>query len=305
MPVLDPSIAALLASQQALVTRRDLLDLDGGAATLRRMVRSGAWQRLDEGLYGPAGVPMTWHRRLRAAVLLAPVGSLVSHRAMAHLVGVGGFDPAPEPEISIPRGATFRRPGVIVHESTDLHLAAPIEVDGIPCTGPARLAMDLGGVVSERRYCQTVRTLRHEHGVTNLELLRTYLRHKRRGRNGGGALRDWLDRYFEVEGVPESGLEQVVLDAVIDAGLAVPVAQHWVRLSESSYRLDLAYPGRRICLEVDGIQHRDDPDVRTADLIRQRRLEDAGWTVLRIRSWSFASDLAVALRRLQESAVDP
>lgn len=196
MPVLDPSIAALLASQQALVTRRDLLDLDGGAATLR-MVRNGSWERLDEGLYGPAGVPMTWHRQLLAAVLLAPTGSLASHRAMAHLIGAGGFDAAPDPEISIPRGATFRRAGVIVHESTDLHLAAPIEVDGIPCTGAARLAMDLGGVVSERRYRQTVRELRHEHGVTSPELLRTYLRHKRQGRNGGGALRDWLDRYFD------------------------------------------------------------------------------------------------------------
>ena len=113
-----------------------------------------------------------------------------------------------------------------------------------------------------------------------------------------------LDRYFEVEGVPESGLEQVVLDAILDAGLPQPVAQHWVRLSGASYRLDLAYPGRRICVEVDGSQHRDDPDVRADDQVRQRRLEDAGWSVIRIRSWCFATDLVEALRALRASVVD-
>lgn len=303
MPVLDPTIAALLEAQDALVTRRALLDVEGGAATLRRMVRNGTWQRLDEGLYGPSGVPMTWRRQLMSAVLLGPPGTLASHRAMAHLLGIG-FDSEPDPEVSIPRGSTFRRVGVIVHESNDLHLAAPTEIGGVPCTGPARLAMDLGSVVSDARYRQTVRELRHRHGVTSEELLRTYLRHKRQGRNGGGALRDWLDRYFEVAGVPESGLEQVVLDAILDAGLPAPVAQHWVRVSGVAYRLDLAYPGRRICVEVDGIQHRDDPDVRADDLVRQRRLEDAGWTVIRVRSWLFVTDLADALRQLRASVVD-
>lgn len=295
---------ALLERQQALITRPQLGAIDDGLPLLRRMVRNGTWVRLDAGLYGPAGVPMTWRRRLMGALLLAPIGALASHRSGAHLSGVGGFDLAPVPEISIPAGTTFRRPDVIVHESTDLELAAPRCVDDIPCTGLARLAMDLGCVISEKRYRQTVRELRHAHGVTSQDLLRTYLRHKRRGRNGGGALRDWLDRYFEVDGVPESGLEQLVLDAILDALLPAPVAQHWVRAGGGSYRLDLAYPERRICIEVDGVQHRDDADVRADDLVRQRALEDAGWTVIRIRSWCFATDVADALRQLRGHLVD-
>jgi hypothetical protein len=303
VPALSPTIVSLLESQQALVTRRSLLGVDEGPATLRRMVRNGLWLRLDEGLYGPAGVPMTWRRRLMAAVLLAPPGSLVSHRAMAHLLGVGGFAVAPAPEISIPRGASLRRADVVVHESTDLDLAEPQVIDGIPCTGTARLAMDLGGVVSEQRYRQTIRELQHQHGVTSKRLLHTYLRHKRQGRNGGGALRDWLDRYFDVGGVSESGIELLVLDAILDASLPAPTRQHWVHVGTTSYRLDLAYPGRLVCIEVDGRQHRDDPEVRANDLVRQAALEDAGWTVIRIRSWCFASDLAAALRQLREDLV--
>jgi very-short-patch-repair endonuclease len=304
MPTSSPAAISLLEHQHALIARFQLGNFDGGLALLRRMLRTGSWVRVDPGLYGPAGVPMTWHRRLMAAAILAPSGALISHRALAHLMGVGGFDTAPDPEISIPAGTTFRRAGVVVHESSDLALAAPRCIDGIPCSGPARLAMDLGSVVSEKRYRQTVRELRHDHGVTSDALLRTYLRHKRQGRNGGGALRDWLGRYFEVDGVPESGLEQLVLDAILDACVRSPVAQHWVRVGGASYRLDLAYPDRRICIEVDGIQHRDDPDVRAADLVRQQALEDAGWTVIRIRSWCFASDLAAALRQLRGHLVD-
>mgnify|MGYP003115082483 CR=1 FL=1 len=304
MPAPPPAAISLLEHQHALITRPQLGALEDGLALLRRMLRNGTWMRLDAGLYGPAGVPMTWPRRLMAAVLLAPTGSLASHRAGAHLTGVGGFDPVPAPEISIPAGATFRRADVIVHESTDLELAAPCRIDGIPCTGPTRIAMDLGCVISEKRYRQTVRELRHEHGVTSDALLRTFLRHKRRGRNGGGALRDWLDRYFEVDGVPESGLEQLVLDAILDACLPAPLAQHWVHAAGASYRLDLAYPERRICVEVDGVQHRDDVDVREGDVVRQRVLEEAGWTVIRIRSWCFASDLAAALRQLRGHLVD-
>lgn len=117
-------------------------------------------------------------------------------------------------------------------------------------------------------------------------------------------MRDWLDRYFEVDGVPESGLEQLVLDAILDACLPAPLAQHWVHAAGASYRLDLAYPERRICVEVDGVQHRDDVDVREGDVVRQRVLEEAGWTVIRIRSWCFASDLAAALRQLRGHLVD-
>jgi hypothetical protein len=130
--------------------------------------------RIDEGLYGPAGVPMTWRRRLMAAVLVAPPGSLVSHRALAHLLGAGGFDTPPRPEVSIPKGGSLRRAGIVVHESTDLDLAHPQYIDGIPCTGTARLAMDLGAVTSERRYRQTLRELQHQHGVSSDRPLRTY-----------------------------------------------------------------------------------------------------------------------------------
>lgn len=297
--------APILARQQSLITLAQASGVGINREQCRQLVLRDVWERADRGLYGPTGVAWTWRRRLVAALLMAPAGAMASHRCTAALLGVGGIVD-PQPEITIPRGQRFRRPSVIVHESTDLGLADRRIIDGIPSTGPRRLAMDLGGVVSEARFRHTMRELRFNHGVSSLDLLRTYLSHKRSGRNGGGALRDWLDRYYGVEGVPESGLEQVVLDALLDAGLPTPVLQLWQDTGAKRYRLDIAFPHLMVAIEVDGAQH-EDAGHRVSDAVRDAALEALGWTVVRIRSKSLATDLARAIatvRRLQRNFVD-
>ncbi len=295
--------APVLRRQQVLITRRQCLELGASPAAIRRLLDRGIWEAVERSLYGPTGVPMTWPRRVMAAQLLAPCGSLISHRTAATLLGVGGLH-EPTPEISIHEGQSFRRPWIITHESVDLDLADVVDVDGIRITGPRRLAMDIGSVVSAERFKHTVREIRHEYGVTNEQLMATYLRHKQRGRNGGGPLRDWLDRYFAVVGVPESGLEVLVLDAILDSGLRTPVVQYWVETSGGRFRLDLAYPTHKIAIEVDGEQHEEDADVVMGDRRRTRLLTANGWTIIRVRSKRFATDLGVALRRLRSLLAD-
>lgn len=295
---------ALMARQQALITAAQAQALGASRQRLGNLVRRGVWERIDHGVYGPSGVPLTWRRRLMAAVLAAGTGALASHRSAASLHGVGGLDDPPL-EISVPRGRRIERPGLVVHESTDLDLAGRCIVDGIPCTGRVRLAVDLGAVVSPDRLKHTIRELRHRCGLSADELLRAYLAHSRRGRNGTGRLRDWLDRYYDVVGTPESGLEVVVLDAILDAGLPAPVSQHWVSIGGHRYRLDFAYPGVLVAVEVDGTQHEEDPDVIERDVRRLAILEDAGWTVLVIRRSHFASDLAAAITALRKALCAP
>jgi very-short-patch-repair endonuclease len=291
----------ILARQQSLITTSQAEAEGVHRKRCQRLVDRGIWERLDTGVYGPAGVPMTWRRRLMLGLLLAPDGSLGSHRSCAALLGVGGFS-GPKPEISIPRGTSLRRPWLIVHESTDLALADRRRVDGIPITGPRRLAMDLGSVVPPDRYRQAVRGLRSQHGVRFDSLLRTYLRHKRSGRNGGAALRDWLDRYADTGGVAESELEQIALDAFLDAGLS-PTAQLWVEGEGGArYRLDLAFPDLMIAVEVNGSQHEERP-AQERDASRTAALEAAGWTVLVIRSKTFATDLVRAIATVRASVV--
>ena len=294
--------AAAMARQQALITSRQAQALGANRERISSLVRTGHWEQVEPRLYGPAGVPMSWRRHLMAAVLLGPDGTLVSHRAGAALRGVSGLH-EPTPEISVPRGRRLRRPGVIVHESTDLDLAGACLVDGIPTTSRARLAVDLGCVVSPDRYVHSIRELRFGCGLSTDAMLQAYLRHARRGRNGTGALRDWLDRYFGVVGVPESGLEQLVLDAILDAALPTPVLQHWVEIDGRRYRLDLAYPALLLAIEVHGRQHAEDPDVVDNDVVRTEALVAAGWTVLEIHRQTFATDLAATLAAIRDCVV--
>lgn len=291
----------IMARQQSCITTAQAASVGIGRERCRSLVERTAWERLDRGVYGPVGVPLTWRRRLAIALLLAPEGSLASHRSTAALLGVGGIQ-RPAPEITIPRGSTFRRPWLIAHESTDLELADRCTVDGLASTGPRRLAMDLGSVVSEKRYRQTMRELRSRFDVPFEALLRTYLRHKRSGRNGGAALRDWLERYVDVRGIPESGLEQVVLDAMLDAGLR-PVAQLWVAIDGMPrYRIDLAFPDLMIAVEVDGSQHEERP-ATVADAQRDAALESLGWRVEHIRARTFTADLVRVLALLHRASV--
>lgn len=293
--------ARILARQQSLITTAQAEDVGVNRKRCQRLVDRGVWERLETGVFGPAGVPLTWKRRLMVGLLLAPAGSLASHRCGAALLGVGDII-APRPEITIPRGTSLRRPWLTVHESTDLDLADRRRIDGIPVTGPRRLAMDLGCVVPPERYRQVLRGLRSQHGVRFDALLRTYLRHKRSGRNGGGALREWLDRYVDTGGVAESELEQLALDAFLDAGLH-PVCQLWVEVSRSArYRLDLAFPALMLAVEVDGSQHEERP-AQASDAIRKAALEALGWTVLVVRSKTFATDLVRALDAVRRASV--
>ncbi|MER9948475.1 endonuclease domain-containing protein [Mesorhizobium sp. M0047] len=48
----------------------------------------------------------------------------------------------------------------------------------------------------------------------------------------------------------------------------------------ASYIADFACPGKKLVVEVDGVQH-GDADPAMADALRTKRLEQDGWTVLR------------------------
>lgn len=104
--------------------------------------------------------------------------------------------------------------------------------------------------------------------------------HSEHGRDGCGPLRTQLERYHGVHGIPETTLDQQVLDLIIDADLPAPVCQFVVPLpGGGDYRLDFAYPEWKLDEEADGPHHRL-PRVRARDARRDRR-KALGWDVLR------------------------
>lgn len=291
MPETDRRLAPTLAAQQSIVTRRQVLAAGGSQGVIDRRLASGRWELAERGVYALAGVAWSW-RRCLAAVVLSVAGAQASHRAAAVLLGARWDDRATAPiELSVPGGRTpvrdfgrtqARLPGVpiVVHECVDLHRSTARLVDGIPVTGPLRLAVDLGSVVPFDQYRRAVALLRRHHGVDWPALDRVYLQHSTQGRNGCGALRDLLERHFGAEGAPDEVIEARCADLLVAAGL--PAAEHQfevVRPDGRVARFDLAYPELRLGIETDGRIHAEE-EVRQADATRQNQLQLLGWVVL-------------------------
>lgn len=266
--------------------QHELVTPDGAAAVgvhrsqLHRLEQRGQLERIGRGLYRSAAAPETWHQQLLAAIILAGPPALASHGAVARLLGLSTFEAA-APEISVPSKRSFERPGVIVHQSRDIRYVPPVVIDGIPCTPPRRLAVDIGAVLGETAYATVLRDLRRDHGLSWVKLAAVLRLHSKQGRDGCGPLRRQLERTYGVEGIPDTTLEQTVLDLLIDAWMPLPVCQLVVPLPGGGhYRLDFAYPAVMLAIEVDGPHHRL-PENARRDARRDRVLRRLGWTVRR------------------------
>jgi very-short-patch-repair endonuclease len=283
--LLDERAGEIAARQHGLITRRQALEVGFTPGTIQTRRRSGQWETADIRVYRLRGAPLTWKSRVLALCLA--LGGVASHRTAAALQRVDGFLPTII-EISVPYGRSVPRAGVVIHESTDLHLVEPEMIDGIPTTPAGRLAVDLGAVISFARFDRAVGDLVRQKRVTWQELLEEVFRHSRKGRNGVGVLRALLkERYGEDVG--ESELERAFLRELRRRGLSDPTAQHVVRdLDGFIARVDFAYPALRIAIELDGRRFHDDI-VFEADRHKRDRLVAAGWVVLEI-TWRMLVD---------------
>lgn len=281
----DDQAGQIAARQHGLITRRQALDVGFTADSIQSRRRSGRWVTVEVGVYRLRGVPATWKSRVLALCLA--LDGIASHRTAAALQRVEGFPPNLV-EVSVPRGRSVPRHGVVIHESTDLHLFEPEMVDGIPTTPVARLAVDLGAVVSFARFDRAVGDLVREKRVTWQELLGQLFRHSRKGRNGVGILRSLLEERYG-EDVGESELERAFLRELRRRGLDEPAAQHVVSDGDGFIaRVDFAYVSLRIAMELDGRRYHGE-SVFEADRDKRDRLVAAGWVVLEI-TWRMLFD---------------
>jgi very-short-patch-repair endonuclease len=97
----------------------------------------------------------------------------------------------------------------------------------------------------------------------------------------------------------ESPWEKVLYSALVGAGMK-PMPQYIV----NQYRLDLALKQEDIWLdvEVDGEHHRDwTGDICRSDVIRNQRLSEQGWRVLRFWVYEIRDDLPGCVRKVRDT----
>jgi very-short-patch-repair endonuclease len=281
-------------AQHGLITREQASEAGVTAGQIQRRVRSGRWSKLHTGVFALAGAPRTWEQRVVAAILAAGPGAIASHLCAAVIQGFPDAVPG-VPEITVPPGRHPRLRGARVHRPAFLPEYDQRVVRGIPVTSYARTLVDCSGRMS---LGQLARALDHgivQHEVTVWSVERTLGGLKQApGRHPSKLWTLLAERGAETV-LAESRPEARIARVLSDAGLAA-VQQHWVRVGDDNFRLDLAYPQVRVAIEYDGWDPHRSRRAFDRDRRRDRMLQSAGWTVLRVTSQTTDADLIASVR---------
>ncbi len=87
------------------------------------------------------------------------------------------------------------------------------------------------------------------------------------------------------DGKAESPMESEARLVMHDGGLPEPILQHWITdLDLRSWRVDFAWPEKRLAVEYDGFEWHKDRDDFRRDRQKRAALEEMNWTMISIVS---------------------
>ena len=280
-------------------------DLTGvSTAELRRAQRCDDVRTIVRGVFVASHVPDTIELRAGAVARVVQPHHVVTDRTAAWLHGVdvltyAEHDAVPPVELCALRGRAPVRRDAVEGRTRDLVRGEVMELQGVRVTTPLRTALDLGCHLRRREAYAAMCLLARVHDFGQRELAACLPRF--RGRRGVVQLRELVPL---VDPRFESPREAWTFLAIHDAGLPLPEPQVWVEVDGvPTYRLDLAYRHRRVCIEYDGADAHDrTPEQRERDEARRERLRASGWTVVVVRAGDFTGDeLDRWLGRLREA----
>lgn len=256
---------------------------------LRELIDRGKLRRLLRGVYVSSLAVDSLSLRCSAVRLVVPHDAVVCDRTAAWLHGVDVFAfwelerPLPL-EIAVdPALAPPRRQGVRSAKRALVKGDREI-VHGISVTTRRRTAMDLGCKLRRHHAMASIDALLRLGGFTVTDMRAELVRFRRR--RGVIQLRELIE---VADPLSESPGESRLRLAIVDAGLPTPVSQYWVEVDGVLvFRLDLAYPRLKICIEFDGRQFHTTREDRERDDVRRAWLRAQGWRVIVVRSADLA-----------------
>lgn len=303
MSVPDAShrVAALVARQYGVVSRRQLLALGVTASMVETRLRRGTLVQLHPGVYAMG------HRQLRreghrvAALLACGPGAALSHREAAAL---HGLRPSGGDRIDVTTTRRLRRPppGVQVHHTTVLGDGDVERIDGMPVTTVARTLIDLAAVVPADSLAKALREAEHLRVLDVVAVEDTMRRTRTRRGRGHAALRAALEEHRR----RGTQLTRSVLEdrfvALLDAHrLPRPRMNAHVEGRE----VDAAWPAAGLAVELDGWARHKDRHAFQRDRDKGNALTQAGWRLLRFTHDDVVrrpAEIAADIRRLLADA---
>ena len=240
-----------------------------------------------------------------AAVLAAGEGAVLSHASAAALWGLRRSAPR-DPEVTVPRSS--RSTPRLRRHCSFLAADEVASWNAIPVTCVARTLFDIASRVKAwefERFVREAEFLKLPQTPTLEELHARYPR-----RRGARLVRLTLEGLSRLpNGTTRSPLEDRFLRFAKGAGLPLPETNVTLRFGGATYEADCLWREARLIVELDGHEAHGTRSAFESDRERDRRMQVAGWRVIRItwRQLQTPEPLAQDLRRLlaptHESAV--
>jgi very-short-patch-repair endonuclease len=201
--------------------------------------------------------------------------------------------------VTVPTGLGMRSAALELHHAPSLPARDVVVVDGIRCTSATRTIVDCAALLGDEAL-ETAFEHARRMGLTHpAALARRTEELCGRGRPGSSRIRRLVAVQTRGERPPESRLEVKLARLLRAGGLPSPARQHPVE----GYRLDFAWPNRRVACECDGFEHHGSRLAWKQDRLRLAAIEAAGWRLVHV-TWDDVTQhrdevitrLALALR---------
>lgn len=290
----DRLIARIGGSQRGRVRRDQLVALGLGRGAIEHRLRCGRLHRVHENVYEVGHRRDDREARWQAAVLLGGDGAALSHRSGAAHQGLleGGFAP-----IEVTVAMQRRQKSGIRFYRRELPPDEWMLLQGIPTTTVSRTLFDLVLLLPARRYARVLREaeVRGLGDRTSLtDLLARYP-----GRRGAGRIRAAMERQTPGATFVPSELEGRFLSLTAAAGFPMPAQHYGIALRGDWLEVDFAWPELQVVVELDGRRFHDTPAAFERDRERDRKLQAAGWRVIRITWRQLHDEPASVIRDLR------
>ena len=220
-----------------------------------------------------------------AAVLAAGPSAALSHWSAANLQRLRAGR-GPLSHVTIPSRRSHR-PGIRFHYA-DLPPDEVTENNGIPVTVHARTMLDLAPSLALPSLTRMLERADGWIGPSIAEILERYPR-----RAGTPKLRTLIAR---PPAITRSELEARFLHLIDEWGLPRPQ----MNISVKGYEVDCVWPEHGLIVELDVYATHGSPQAFEIDRLRDRTLQLAGWTVLRVTDLQLTGDPRAVRRDLEK-----
>lgn len=276
-------LGSIAARQYGLFTMEQALASGISRDAIRRRVRAGSLLEQAPNVFRMAGAPRSWQQRAMAASLWVGENGAVGGAAAGALHRLDGFPPPVSIDVVTPRELRWRGKLLKVRRTPFWAETDRVEISSIGVTSIERTLIDIAGRVSEDRLEVAIEdALRRR--LTDPAKIMSRLQMLPANQHGRAVVTRLLTERG-AEPPAESGLEVKVIRLLREEGYPRPLRQK-VLDDDGRFvgRVDLAWPERRLILEVDSFRFHSGRQAWDRDRERRNALTALGWIVLHVTS---------------------